>query len=115
MARSGKKSEPNAKRSRIRSEADFKTLLCDELRAVGCYVVRTITGGMSTVGTPDLLVCFKGRFIGIEAKRDANSIVTPWQQRRLDEIAAAGGTAVIVHPGSVGQLMAFLARMASDA
>jgi Holliday junction resolvase len=86
------------------SEAEFKTRVCARLRQAGCYVVRTVTGGMGAAGTPDLLICARGLFVGAEVKRDARGRATPWQLRRLDEIRAAGGRALVVHPGNVETL-----------
>jgi hypothetical protein len=53
-------------------------------------------GGTSRPGTPDFLVCFKGRFVGVEAKRDSKEPLKPKQfiQKRL--IEAAGGTCLRV-------------------
>jgi hypothetical protein len=41
-------------------------------------------------GTPDLLVCWKGRFVGIELKAKGQR-PTALQLFRLDEISSAGG------------------------
>ena len=89
-------------------ESEFKSKLCHALRRAGCYVYRTVTGGSGTVGTPDLLVCCRGRFVGVEVKRDERSKPSQPQLRRLEEIRAAGGVAMVVHPGNVGELMEVL-------
>jgi hypothetical protein len=46
-------------------------------------------------GTPDLLACAYGRFIGIELKADDNK-PTKIQQHRLEQIRSAGGVTFVV-------------------
>jgi hypothetical protein len=65
-------------------------------RAAGCYYVPVITGGMCAVGTPDALVCWRGRFIAIEYKAGDSGRLTEPQRRRLREVRAAGGIALVV-------------------
>jgi Holliday junction resolvase len=89
---------------RISLESEFKTSLKRWLTDRGAYVVRTVIGGMGEAGTPDLLVCHRGRFIGVEVKRSPKLKATPWQERRLAEIRKAGGLAIVVHPDNVSEL-----------
>lgn len=93
-----------------KSEADFKTELCDALRRMGAWVHRTQTGGSGRAGTPDLLVCYRGRFFGLEVKKDDKGRVTPWQDRELEAIRRAGGTAMVIRPGNVDAFMEVLVR-----
>lgn len=92
------------------SEAAFKTKLCKELRRRGCYVVRTVMGGMGRKGVPDLLVCYRGTFIGIEVKRERGMKPTPLQERNLQEISEAGGLAIVMCPEQMDQLARILDR-----
>ena len=56
------------------------------------YVLNYGGSASGAKGTPDLLVCYKGRFIGLEVKRpDSNYTLTTAQQIRLRQIARAGG------------------------
>ena len=56
------------------------------------YVLNYGGSASGTKGTPDLLVCYKGCFIGIEVKRpDSNYTLTTAQQIRLGQIIRAGG------------------------
>jgi hypothetical protein len=49
------------------------------------------------VGTPDLLCCYRGYFIGMEVKTpDTQGDVSPAQRLRITEIRAAGGSAIVV-------------------
>lgn len=63
----------------------------------GAWVIKT-HGSPNLAGLPDILACYRGRFIGLEVKRpDTRHTVTPRQQHFLDAIAEAGGlTAVVV-------------------
>jgi len=47
-------------------------------------------------GIPDLIVCHRGRFVGIEVKRpERNSKTTEAQEQVLSEIRAAGGIGLV--------------------
>ena len=59
--------------------------------------------GMASNGTPDFLICYKGAFIAVEAKAGKGT-TTALQKVRLREIAAAGGTALVVNEGGIDDL-----------
>ena len=52
------------------------------LDKLGAYYVMPVTGGYGVQGAPDFLVCFKGRFIGIETKAGKNQL-TLLQEKNL--------------------------------
>jgi hypothetical protein len=56
-------------------------------------------------GTPDLIGCVKGRFIGIEIKAEAASTVHPLQARKLSCIRDAGGIGLIVYPENMDEVL----------
>lgn len=63
----------------------------------GMYYAMAIGTGFGRSGVPDFLLCWRGRFIAIEAKapgKRANT--TALQSRNLTAIAEAGGFAVVV-------------------
>lgn len=68
------------------------------------YVLKVHGGGYQEAGTPDLLLCVRGRFFGLEVKaprpgeseEHARDRATPVQRERLRQISAAGGTAAVV-------------------
>lgn len=65
------------------------------LRDSGAYVFKVVGSPMQHRGTPDLLVCFQGRFIGIELKvpgKEPNKV----QEVELLKIREAGGIAVVI-------------------
>ena len=49
-------------------------------------------GPYGTSGIPDIICCYKGRFIGMECKLP-NGRLTELQQRAIDKINRAGGIA----------------------
>ena len=54
-------------------------------------------GGIyGTAGIPDIIICFKGRFIGLEVKAKGRK-TTVLQQITINRINKAGGTAVVVY------------------
>lgn len=54
-----------------------------------------VTGGFGNSGVPDFLVCYRGRFIGIECKANGGK-PTALQTKNLDEIDSAGGVALVI-------------------
>jgi Holliday junction resolvase len=60
------------------------------------YYHPVVTRGVGKKGAPDIFLCHKGRFIAIETKATEKDEPTPLQKRRLREIAAAGGVALVV-------------------
>lgn len=61
---------------------------------VGWYYMP-VSNGMGTVGIPDFVCCWRSRFFSIEAKKPGGK-TTPNQDRRHDEIRAAGGTVLVI-------------------
>ena len=73
-------------------KAAIKKLLTDS----GAYWTMPATGGYGASGTPDFLVCWGGKFIGIEAKAPGQaSRTTAMQDRQLKAIQAAGGLSLV--------------------
>jgi hypothetical protein len=85
-------------------ESAIQARIIKALRGVGAYVAKFSAGD---VGTPDLLVCYKGRFFGIEVKQPGN-YPTKIQRHRGKEIDDAGGTFVVAR--SVDDALAALVQ-----
>lgn len=64
------------------------------LKSIGAYVIKHHGNKFSQVGVPDLLVCYKGRFIGIEVKTPDGK-PTALQLHNIEEIQKSGGVAFI--------------------
>ena len=63
-----------------------------------------VTSGYGNSGAPDFLVCYAGKFIGIECKAGKGR-VTALQQRNLDLIDNAGGWTFVINEENVEQLV----------
>ena len=64
-------------------------------------------GAYGTSGIPDIICCYKGRFLGLEVKLPSGKL-TALQRRALDKINAAGGIARRVE--SVDDVKAVIAQ-----
>jgi len=61
------------------------------------WIVKILGGGIQEGGIPDILACYKGRFIAIELKRpDGEGALAIRQDAQLRRIKKAGGTAVVI-------------------
>lgn len=69
----------------------------------GCYHFSPATGGYGASGVPDIIACYKGRFIGIECKAGKNQI-THLQGANLDKIRAQGGIALVIREDNMDDL-----------
>jgi hypothetical protein len=67
------------------------------------YAVNYIGGISANNGTPDILACLNGRFIGIEAKAGKNK-PTDLQTLNLKRIDEAGGLALVINEENLNQL-----------
>lgn len=81
-------------------EVKVKNKVKSVLKNLGAYYVMPVTGGYGNSGAPDFLVCYKGRFIGIECKAGRNK-PTALQEKNLREIEDAGGVGLVVNEENV--------------
>lgn len=65
------------------------------LDRIGAYHVKIHGSAYIPAGTPDILVCYKGRFIGIEVKKPEGGVVSPLQKLKLQKIEMSGGIAFV--------------------
>lgn len=77
-------------------ESTIQTDIIDWLRKQGAYTYNTIGSAYTQRDTPDLLVCWQGKFIGVEVKRPGKD-ATDGQERELQKIAHAGGMIAVPH------------------
>jgi len=77
-------------------EAKVKLKIHRSLKEQGAYAVNYIGGLHANNGTPDILACLDGRFIGIEAKAGSNK-PTELQLHNLKRIDEAGGLALVIN------------------
>lgn len=62
-----------------------------------CYFFKTWGGGYQKSGLPDLIICYKGYFIGAELKNEIGK-PSELQKYNLREIRKAGGFGYVVRP-----------------
>jgi hypothetical protein len=85
-------------------ESKVKKRVKEILKNLGAYYVMPVTGGYGNSGAPDFLVCYQGKFIGLECKAGKGK-VTALQQRNLDLIDNAGGWSFVINEENVEQLV----------
>lgn len=81
-------------------EKAVKNSVVKILKKFGAYYFFPATGGYGTSGVPDIVVCYRGRFIGIECKAGKN-MPTALQEKNLNEISNAGGVSIVVNEARV--------------
>jgi hypothetical protein len=77
-------------------EAKVKKQIRAILDGYGAYYAMPIGSGYGNSGVPDFLVCYKGWFIGIEAKAGQGK-VTALQEFNLNKITKAGGVTLVIN------------------
>ncbi len=76
-------------------ESTLKDAIQTALRAEGAWVYKVHGGPYSQQGIPDLLVCYQGKFLGLEVKVTGKK-ASPRQQWVMGRISEAGGTVATV-------------------
>lgn len=82
-----------------RIKAEVRKLL-DEF---DIYHFMPAANGFGRAGIPDIICCFKGRFIAIECKAGKGT-TTALQDRELAAIRTAGGMALVVNETNIQDL-----------
>lgn len=65
------------------------------LKELGAYVINIHGSAYQGAGIPDLVICYRGRFVGIEVKQPGKN-PTALQAHNIDLIRKAGGFAATV-------------------
>jgi len=79
------------------------------LRKAGAWYTFPVQSGYgNTSGCPDILACWRGRFVAIECKATEKDKPTALQSHNLSAIVSAGGVALVINAGNVGDLARFL-------
>lgn len=84
-------------------EAKTKKVIKQILDTYGAYHFSPFQAGMGRAGIPDIIACYKGKFIAIEAKAGKNT-TTALQDRELKRIQTAGGHAMIINEQNYSDL-----------
>ena len=78
-------------------EGRVKNKIRDYLKSLKCWYYFPVSNGMGRVGCPDILVCLNGKFFAFEVKAPGKiGNTTPNQDREIEWINEAGGTAIVV-------------------
>jgi Holliday junction resolvase len=85
-------------------EGKVKDKIKKHLKSKEIYYVMPATGGYGNSGAPDILVCHKGKFYGLEVKAGKNE-PTALQMDNLQRIEDSGGYAVVINESNVNQYM----------
>lgn len=92
-------------------EAAIVAAIVREFRHAGGFVEKTHGNDYTRIGMPDLVGCFRGRYIAIEVKAPGKK-ATPAQLRVLEEIRAAGGLAYVMD--SVDEVRQLIEELSHD-
>lgn len=77
-------------------EKQVENKIKNYLASIGAYFEKIHGGSIyQASGIPDILACYKGRFIAIEVKRPEGGVTSPLQKLKLKQIEDAGGVAIV--------------------
>jgi Holliday junction resolvase len=96
----------------VTPEKKVKTKVVEILKGFGVYYFYASTGGYGASGVPDIICCYKSRFIGIECKAGKGK-TTALQEKNIAQIIAQGGLAIVVNEDNIEDvrtLMGYLLR-----
>jgi hypothetical protein len=91
-------------------ESRVKVRIHSSLFAAEAFAVNYIGGQYANNGTPDILACLGGKFVGIEAKAGRGRL-TQLQIKSLRDIHRAGGSALVINETNIDQLPGWLATI----
>lgn len=94
-------------------ERKVKRKVVETLKSMGAYYTMPVASGFGNVGVPDILVCYKGRFIGIECKANGGK-PTKLQLANLQAIRDAGGQAFIIDEHNLFSLIQLMESQHED-
>jgi hypothetical protein len=78
-------------------ESQLSRELIDLIRARGGFAMKIHGGPMMMSGAPDIIACYRGRYLGIETKLPhATRGATAIQRHRINQIRKAGGVGEVV-------------------
>jgi hypothetical protein len=85
-------------------EGKVKDIVKKYLKQKEIYYIMPLTGGYGSSGAPDIVVCHKGKFYGLEIKSGTNK-PTALQLDNLQRIEDNGGYAVVINETNVNSYM----------
>ncbi len=92
------------------TEKWVKAQVVKMLKELDAYYFYPVASGYMRTGVPDIVVCYKSHFLGIECKANGNR-TTEIQDRNLVAIKKNGGIAVVIDENNLDQLKEMLFGM----
>jgi Holliday junction resolvase len=86
-------------------ESKVKKQVKKILDDLGAYHFSPMMDGYGRSGVPDIIACYKGKFIGIECKSGDNK-PTLLQLRNIDDIKRNQGLAIVINEDNIESLLA---------
>jgi hypothetical protein len=87
-------------------ESAVKARCVDIIKKYRAYYFFPAQNGYGRAGIPDIIVCYRGMFLGVECKAGFNK-PTALQEREMAEIHRAGGSAMVVREDTLDLLEAW--------
>jgi hypothetical protein len=94
-------------------EAKVKDKVKKILKSLGAYYTMPMGAGYGNAGVPDFIVCYEGKFFGIECKA-GNGKTTLLQDKNLRDIEAAKGVALVINEDNISTLGSLLCSMSQN-
>lgn len=94
----------------VTPEKKVKDQVVKLLKQHGVYYFFPATHGYGRSGVPDIICCYKGKFLAFECKAGKNTCTT-LQLKEIDSIRAAGGEAYVIKEDNVDLVRAVLEDM----
>ena len=88
-------------------ESKVKKQVKKILDDLGAYHFSPMMDGYGRSGVPDIIACYKGKFIGIECKSGDNK-PTLLQLRNIDDIKRNQGLAIVINEANIESLLALV-------
>jgi hypothetical protein len=91
-------------------EGEVKNKIKKILKAHDAYFTMPIGTGYGAAGVPDFVICYKGRFIGVEAKANGNK-PTALQDKHMSAIRGVGGFTLVIDEKNIDELTQLLEKL----
>lgn len=91
-------------------EKRVKNAVVRLLKQYEAYYFFPATHGYGRSGVPDVVVCYRGHFIGIECKAGGNT-PTKLQEIELANIVRAGGISLVINETNISEVDNVLSKL----
>ena len=81
-------------------EKKVKKAVSNILDIYDAYYFSPMSGGFGRSGVPDIIACYRGKFIAIECKA-GNNKPTELQKKEIAKIQTAQGSAIVVNETNI--------------